>query len=59
MEKQPIEVPADLLEEFGQSKDGYDFGQAVGRIMSVKAEDVPDADEIERRPVRGRPRKTA
>ncbi|RYG20391.1 hypothetical protein EON82_20290 [bacterium] len=52
MDKQPIVIPPDILEKYGQPKDGFDFDATVRTILSVKAEDVPDVSEFERRPKR-------
>ena len=52
MDKQPIVIPPDLLEKFNDTVDPDEFAAKVRGILSVKAEDVPDVSEFERRPKR-------
>ncbi len=49
MDKQPIVIPPDLLEKFNDPVDPAAFATTVQGILSVKAEDVPDVSEFERR----------
>ncbi len=58
MDKQPIVIPPDLLEKYGTPEDPIDFGQMVGRVMSVPADAIPLEPEMPKNP-KGRPRKGA
>ena len=58
MDKQPIVIPPDLLEKYGQEVDPATFAANVGKIMAVPADEIPKEEEFPKNP-KGRPRKGA
>ena len=58
MDKQPIQIPPDLVEKYGQEADPKEFAENVRKIMSVPAEVIPEEKEFPKNP-KGRPRRGA
>lgn len=58
MNPKRIQIPADLLEKYGQEADPAEFARNVRKIMSVPADAIPPESEMPKNP-KGRPRKGA